>query len=256
MERKEVKIPSIINGKSDILYTLTPIKHVSRIFGLLPVTFSHDKNGRWTGQLDALLIVYGVILVLSLTGAQIWGLHKEFINGLGGSERSSSKTSVIICYGDIYAALSVSLAAVLGSPYRWRNMNNTLKKLVQVDEQLGSVVNYSLRKTSNILIFLSFAFVISTLGTDYILRVIDYEAKKENTLGIEYHSPNNFAPLYFMHLFNLAFGLQYFFIVMHVSERFMGLNEALESLIRINTYVSYIQKDLGLGELRKYTIIV
>ncbi|KAJ8668067.1 hypothetical protein QAD02_009730, partial [Eretmocerus hayati] len=240
--RRSNSLPESV--KSDVFNTLAPIYHMSKICGLLPVKFKKDKTGRYRGRLSLPATFYGIFLMLGLVGIQIWGLYRDLRDGWRNSTRLSSETGITSTCSDVYAVISVVVISIIGSPYRWKDLNNALNKIVEVDEKLNTPTSKNLRHVSIIVISSSLIYVIVLSILDFISWTLATETKDNKNFGDK--GPINYVPISFMYIVIITFELQYALVLFNVGERFLKLNKTIENLTRTNLVIKYFRQDLRL----------
>ncbi|KAJ8668494.1 hypothetical protein QAD02_010157, partial [Eretmocerus hayati] len=239
------KVRSTKNAaKSDIFDSLAPIYHMSKICGLVPVQFTQDENGRYRGRLSFPIHIYGILLMSGFVGAQIWGLYRDLRDGWRNSTRLSSESGITITCGDVYAVISVVIVSILGSPYRWKYLNEALNKVADVDERLGVQTSKNLRRVSILVIILSIAYIVTLGAIDFLSWTLATETKDNKGFGDK--GPINYSPLHFMYVVIMIFELQYALIMFNVGERFLKINKVLKNIIMTNLVIHYLRKDVGL----------
>ncbi|KAJ8668068.1 hypothetical protein QAD02_009731 [Eretmocerus hayati] len=239
------KVRSTKNAaKSDIFDSLAPIYHMSKICGLVPVQFTQDENGRYRGRLSFPIHIYGILLMSGFVGAQIWGLYRDLRDGWRSSTRLSSESGITITCGDVYAVISVVIVSILGSPYRWKYLNEALNKVADVDERLGVQTSKNLRRVSILVIILSIAYIVTLGAIDFLSWTLATETKDNKGFGDK--GPINYSPLHFMYVVIMIFELQYALIMFNVGERFLKMNKVLKNIIMTNLVIQYLRKDVGL----------
>ncbi|XP_031777853.1 gustatory receptor 3 isoform X1 [Nasonia vitripennis] len=231
--------------KSDVYYSLSPIYHMSKFCGLLPVKFSQDKSGKYHGRLDLPQVVYGYALLAACLGAQSWGLYRDLRNGWQNSTRLSSETAITVTCSDVLAVISIIVVVEVGSPSRWKYLQDALNKIVDIDEKLDVVTSKHLRKASIVVIAVTFFYLFTISTLDFAAWTVSSSTK--NIQGDTDKTPINYSPLYFMYIIIMTFEIQYALVLFNVGERFLKLNKTIENLTKTNTIIEYIRKDMGLA---------
>ncbi|XP_023314881.1 gustatory receptor for sugar taste 43a-like [Trichogramma pretiosum] len=220
-------------NKSDVFHTLAPVYHLSKICGLLPVKFKVNKAGKYEGRLDVAEVVYGIVLVAALAGAQCYGLYRDLRNGWENSTRLSSETAITVTCSDVFAVISAAFVAILGSGYRWHHLQDALNKIVDVDDKLLDVpTSERLRRVSIIVIVASLVYIVVISSLDFVSWRASSAGKNNAHFGDK--GPINYAPIYFMYIVVTVFEVQYALVLFNVGERFLKLNKSVANLTKSN----------------------
>ncbi|XP_066601322.1 gustatory receptor for sugar taste 43a-like isoform X2 [Prorops nasuta] len=242
--------------KSDLFQALFPIYYLCKAWGLLPVKFTEESPGRYVGELQIIFVIYNLLLVFFLLGAEVWGLYRDLKDGWASSTRFKNATAVIVTCSDVLSVISLMGISILGSPFRWKYLQPVADKLVQVDEKLGLVTPKRTRRFSIVLTAATLIYLLFISSLD--IYVWD-RTSKINKKMID-KGPINYCPLYLMYVVIIIMEIQYAVSTYNIGQRFLRLNKSLENILRTGSITDYFRKDLGLagdlreGHLTTYTI--
>ena len=79
-------------------------------------------------------------LLFFFISAEIWGLWRDLRDGWANSTRLKSQTAMIVTIGDVLAVVLLASVSVLGSPSRWKYIQEIIVRLVEVVTILYTVL--------------------------------------------------------------------------------------------------------------------
>ncbi|XP_034948469.1 gustatory receptor for sugar taste 43a-like [Chelonus insularis] len=226
--------------KSDIYQGLFPIYHLSKVSGLLPVRFVHQRNDRYIGRIHVIDIVLSIFLLVLFIVLEIWGLWRDLRDGWVNSTRLKHQTAVNITVGDVCAVALLATVGVLGAPFRWKYIQEMISRFVHADDKLGFI---NLKKTRRFAIILATATIICFI----ILASLDiyvWDAQTKAKRKMSDKGPINYTPVYFLYFQALMIEIQCTIATYNLNERFIRLNKNLENLLKSMKNTS--RKDISL----------
>ncbi|XP_011306496.1 gustatory receptor for sugar taste 43a isoform X2 [Fopius arisanus] len=232
-------------SKSDLYQGLFPIYYLSKGFGLLPVRFSRQTNGRYSSKMHMIDIFYGVCLLLLFICAEIWGLWRDLRDGWVHSTRLKHQATLNVTIGDVVAVALIAAVGVLGAPFRWKYIEEIMGRLIDADEKIGFI---NAKKTRR------FAIIISTSALCYLITISsldiyvwDVQTKLKRKMADK--GPINYSPIYFLCMQALVIEIQYTVTTYNLNERFLRLNKNLESLLKTGRH--FTKKDMSFSSESK-----
>ncbi|KAG7212208.1 hypothetical protein KM043_012544 [Ampulex compressa] len=245
VDEREFKSEIVRNKPSntDLFQALSPIYYLNKLWGILPVRYIKKSPGRYQGKLHIIDIVYSISLLIILVGAEIWGFYRDLKDGWENSIRLKSQTAMIATCSDVIGIMGLTCVSIIGAAFRWKQLQNVIDKLVEVDESLGIV---SPKKTRRFTIIITVG-ILTYLSLTSMLDI--YLWDKESKMGkkMSDKGPINYVPMYFMYAVILLMEVQYSIAAFNVGQRFIRLNKSLENMLNNKKITDHFRKDLGLA---------
>ncbi|XP_043265030.1 gustatory receptor for sugar taste 43a-like [Colletes gigas] len=219
--KKDKRMP-----RSGLYRASFPIYYFGKLCGLIPVRFVAHTIGRCQARLSIIDLVYSFCVLILLLGLEIWGLWRDLKDGWEYSTRLKSRTAIIATCSDVLGVMSLTVVCIVGSPFRWKYLQVVINKLIEVDEKLGVSPAKKSRRFTICLTVCNIAYLWFNSGLDFYAW--DRKTKDNRTMS---KGPINYAPLYLMYTVIISTEIQYTVSTYNVGQRFVNLNNCLESLL-------------------------